>query len=97
MAVNYKLRDDIKGIIVCLYNPSGQSEETQYTFSELWDYVSDCYWQLAQGERIKRYPFHVAPCKADAEISVKDFKSVIASLRKEKVLAAGSATTTIEK
>ena len=84
MAVNYTLKDTIKCLIVCLYNPSGSSEETQYTFSSLWDYISDCGWQLEQGERVRRFPYHIASCLADAQQEQARFKSMISSLRKEK-------------
>ena len=82
--VNYKLRDDIKYLIVCLYNPSGSSEETQYTFSSLWDYILDCGWQLEQGEKVKRFPYHISPCLADAEKAQRDFKLTVSTLRKER-------------
>lgn len=82
--VNYKLRDDIKYLVVCLYNPSGSSEETQYTFSSLWDYILDCGWQLEQGEKIKRFPYHISPCLADAEKAQRDFKLTVSTLRKER-------------
>ena len=83
-AINYKLRDDIKNLIVCLYNPSESSEETQYTLCSLWDYILDCGWQIEQGEKVKRFPFHVSPCLADAERAQKDCKTKISALRKEK-------------
>ena len=82
--VNYKLRDDIKYLIVCLYNPSGSAEETQYTFASLWDYILDCNWQLSQGEKIKRFPYHISPCLADAEREQREFKLSMSTLRKER-------------
>ena len=85
MAINYKLRDEIKYLIVCLYNPSGSAEETQYTTSSLWDYILDCGWQLEQGEKVKRFPYHITPSLADAEREKEKFKSMISLLRKDRI------------
>ena len=85
MAINYKLRDEIKYIIVCLYDPSEPAEETQYTFSSVWDYILDCGWQLEHGEKVKRFPYHITPALADAERAKEEFKSMISMIRKDRV------------
>ena len=82
--IHYALRNDLRSLIVCLYCPSGSSEETQYTFSSLWDYTLDCGYQLEHGERVKRFPYHIATCQADAKQAQEDFKRSMAALRKER-------------
>lgn len=84
MAVSYKLREDLRSLIVCLYCPSGSSEESQYTFSSLWNYINDCDYQIKSGEKVKRVPYHVAPCQADAIRAQEDLKRTLAALRKER-------------
>lgn len=85
MAINYKLRDEIKYLILCLYDPSEPAEETQYTFSSVWDYILDCGWQLEHGEKVKRFPYHITPALADAERAKEEFKAMISMIRKDRV------------
>lgn len=89
MPINYRLREDVQALILCLYNPSGASFETQYTFSSLSDYIQDCACQLERGEKIKRFPFHLAPCRADALQAQENFRRIISSMRKERTTESG--------
>jgi hypothetical protein len=81
--INYRLRQDVQALIICLYNASGSSFETQYTFSSLSNYIQDCACQLERGEKVKRLPYHLATCYADALQAREDFRRIMTAARKE--------------
>ena len=84
LSVSYRLKEELRNLIVCLYNPSASDIETQYTFSTWWNYIQDCGCQLERGEKIKRFPYHLSPCLADAKQEQERFRSAMSELRKER-------------
>lgn len=80
--VNYHLRDDLRGLIICLYEPAALCEDVRFSRSELWNYITDCGCQLEQGEPVKRFPYYLATCPADADHAEDHFRQQLAELRK---------------
>ena len=61
--VDYRLKQDIKNLIVCLYDPK---EVIHFTTDTLANYIDDCYWQLVAGQKPRRIIFHVTPAMSEA-------------------------------
>ena len=70
--VDYRLRDELMNLIVCLYNP--QEDIFRFTTDTLQNYILDCGWQVEHRENPKRIPFYITPSKADAEQAINDMR-----------------------
>ena len=81
--VNYHLRNDLRNLRVCLYNPNGESIDKKFTTDSLSNYISDCYWQIFNGETVQRFPYHISPVVVDAKRAEDEMKSRLLELRKE--------------
>ena len=79
--VNYRLRDEIRELTVCLYEPG---KEEPFTFDKLWNFIQDCAYQIVNGLPVRRMPFHLATCPADAEQAVADMRKALSDLRQAK-------------
>lgn len=83
MCVEYKLRDEIKAIQVCLYSPGS---EDPFIIEDLNGYVSSCRWKMENGEPITRFPFYLAPAQSDAQHAIDEFRQLIAEQRKAELI-----------
>ena len=83
--VNYRLKDELRNLIVCLYNPH-EIPENQFTTDNLSNFITDCWWQLEQGEKVKRIPFHLTPSLVDAKRVSEDMKRCLHESRKDSQL-----------
>lgn len=81
--VNYRLRDELQTLIVCLYNPH-DAPETTFTTETISNYIRDCEWELMTGETVKRIPFHITASPADAERACDTMRQSLQDLRKRK-------------
>ena len=81
--VNYRLRNDLRNLFVCLYNPMEAPEE-QYTIENLYNFTTDCRSQLERGEPVKRIPFHITAVRSDAQRAIEMMNHSIRELRKEE-------------
>ena len=79
--VEYKLRYDLAGLIVCLYNPFSAE---RFSTDSVLNYATDCRWQLETGKSVQRVPFYVTAVKSDAERAVEDMRRALSALRKEE-------------
>ena len=70
--VDYRIRDELMNLIVCLYNP--QEDIFRFTTDTLQNYILDCGWQVEHRENPKRIPFYITPSKADAEQAINDMR-----------------------
>ena len=77
--VNYRIRDDLMQLLVCLYNP--MSDFDRFTIDSMQNYVLDCAWQLENGKNIQRIPFHVTPSRTDADRAIEDMKERLHELK----------------
>lgn len=89
--INYKLRKEITALIVCLYDPKA---EIPFSTEKLSNFIDDCSWQLLNGEKPRRIPFHLAPAQSDAKRAIEDMNRKLQALRKESN-QSGSATLTM--
>lgn len=95
--VNYSLRDDLKNLTVCLYNPDEGIDEWQFTTESLQNYINACDFQIRLGEPVKRFPFHVTASLADAQRCIENMKSTLQQLRREQHCATASPDTETDK
>lgn len=79
--IDYKLKQDIRTLILCLHDPSS---ENPFSTESLGNYIDDCYWQLTNGHRIRRIPFHLAPALSDANRAIMEMNRIIQENRKGK-------------
>lgn len=87
--VNYRLKDELRNLIVCLYNPH-EIPENQFTTDNLSNFITDCWWQLEQGEKVKRIPFHLTPSLVDAKRVSEDMRRCLRESRIDSQLQAVS-------
>ena len=88
--VDYKVRDDLRNLTVCLYDAS--ADVWRYTTDNFQNYILDCAYQVEHGLPVKRIPFHITPSKADAQRAIDEMRSRISErYRAEKELAEKNA------
>jgi hypothetical protein len=79
--IEYKLKEELRSLIVCLYD---SRSETPFTTDTLSNYIDACAWQLENGETPRRIVFHVTVSNVDATRAIDDMNRAIKALRKEE-------------
>lgn len=80
--VDYRLRDELRLLTVCVYCPNNLPENQHQTMT-LFDYLANSDYQIGTGELPQRYAYHVTASPADAERAILDMRRRLTAVRHE--------------
>lgn len=79
--VEYHIRDELRLLTVCLYNPTADPS-MQFTTDNLSCFILDCAYQLKVGDKVRRIPFYISPSQVDAMRAIEWLRQTLSEMRR---------------